>query len=134
MKWYSSSAEVAVSPLDRFCMSLAISATVSCRREGRGSAWGLLCARGQHSGCIGCDVHRSTDGQAHPCVHPLHTPLSNRPRTCRKRASSMRAPMRRFISSSFFSLSSNVEGSMLGNSLSATCGSGGGWAGEAGTW
>ena len=46
--------------------------------------------------------------------------------TCRKRASSMRAPMRRFISSSFFSLSSNVEGSMLGNSLSATCGRGGG--------
>lgn len=30
MKWYSSSADVAVSPLDRFCMSLAISATVSC--------------------------------------------------------------------------------------------------------
>ncbi len=52
-----------------------------------------------------------------------HHQLPVRPRlTCRKRASSMRAPMRRFISSSFFSLSSNVEGSMLGNSLSATCG------------
>ena len=43
------------------------------------------------------------------------------PPTCRKRASSMRAPMRLFISSSFFSLSSNVEGSMLGNSFRATC-------------
>lgn len=38
----------------------------------------------------------------------------------------MRAPMRLFISSSFFSLSSKVEGSMLGKSLRATWGQGGG--------
>jgi hypothetical protein len=44
----------------------------------------------------------------------------------------MRAPMRRFISSSFFSLSSKVEGSMLGNNLRATCGAHEREAGEIG--
>ena len=57
---------------------------------------------------------------------PPQTPTLERAPTWRKRATSMRAAMRRFISSSFFSLSSKVEGSMLGKSLSAT------WEGDKG--